>query len=109
MLALQKLSAEAGPPSLAEVPMPVPSGGEARVAVTAAGLCGTDFHILDGDYPSRPPVTLGHEVAGIVDCVGPGVDDAWIGFEAVAIALLPPSMAATRFSNTSVVGFMRRV
>ena len=79
MLALRKLSAEAGPLSLAEVPMPVPCGGEARIAVTAAGLCGTDFHILDGDYLSRPPVTLGHEVAGIVDCVGPGVDDAWIG------------------------------
>ncbi len=79
MLSLRKLSAEPGPPTLAVVPMPVPGDGEARIAVTAAGLCGTDFHILDGDYPSRPPFTLGHEVAGIVDLVGPGVDEASVG------------------------------
>ena len=79
MLALRKLSARPGPPSLADIPVPIPGAGEARVAVTAAGLCGTDLHILDGDYPSRAPVTLGHEVAGVVDSVGPGVDEAWIG------------------------------
>lgn len=79
MLALRKLSARPGPPSLVDIPVPVPGVGEARIAVTAAGLCGTDFHILDGDYQSRPPVTLGHEVAGVVDSVGPGVETAWIG------------------------------
>src|SRR6476619_7618854 len=69
MLALRKLSAEPGPPALAEVQMPLPAAGEVRIAVTAAGLCGTDFHTLNGEYPSRPPVTLGHEVAGRVDAV----------------------------------------
>jgi L-iditol 2-dehydrogenase len=59
--------------------VPVPGGGEVRIAVKAAGLCGTDLHILHGDYPFRPPVTLGHEVAGFVDSVGPDVDEAWIG------------------------------
>ena len=39
----------------------------------AVGICGTDQHILDGSFDSRPPLTLGHEVAGFVDAVGPGV------------------------------------
>lgn len=79
MIALRKLSDRPGPPALADVAVPEPGEGEARIAVTAAGLCGTDLHILHGDYPSRPPVTLGHEVAGVVDRVGAGVDRAWIG------------------------------
>jgi L-iditol 2-dehydrogenase len=79
MLALRKLSAEPGPPELAEVPIPVPRPGEVRIAVTATGLCGTDFHTLAGEYVSRPPVTLGHEIAGRVDAVGAGVDESWLG------------------------------
>lgn len=78
-----------GAPSLelVDVPMPEPGPGQARIAVTGAGLCGTDLHILHGDYSSRPPVTLGHEVAGRVDAVGEGVDPAWIG------ALVAPETA----------------
>ncbi|MBX3030609.1 MAG: alcohol dehydrogenase catalytic domain-containing protein [Chloroflexi bacterium] len=72
---------------LVDVPMPEPGPGQARIAVTGAGLCGTDLHILHGDYSSRPPVTLGHEVAGRVDAVGEGVDPAWIG------ALVAPETA----------------
>jgi len=79
MLALRKLTAESTTLTLTEVPVPDPGSAEVRLAVTAAGMCGTDLHILDGDYGSRPPVTLGHEIAGVVDAVGPGVDPAWVG------------------------------
>jgi L-iditol 2-dehydrogenase len=79
MLALRKRTLEATALSLEEVPVPEPGRGEVRLAVTAAGMCGTDLHILAGDYASRPPVTLGHEIAGVVDEVGPGVDPGWIG------------------------------
>lgn len=79
MLALRKLTPEATTLTLAEVPMPEPGPGQARLAVTAAGMCGTDLHILEGDYASRPPVTLGHEIAGRVDAVGAGVDPGLIG------------------------------
>lgn len=79
MLALRKLTAESMSLSLVEVPVPEPGPGEVRLAVTAAGMCGTDLHILDGDYGSRPPVTLGHEIAGVVDAVGPDVDPSWVG------------------------------
>ncbi len=87
MLALRKLSSEATTLSVAEVPLPEPGPGQARIAVTAAGMCGTDLHILAGDYASKPPVTLGHEIAGRVDAVGDGVDGAWIG------ALVAPETA----------------
>lgn len=79
MLALRKLTAEATTIALVEVPVPEPDAMQVRIAVTGAGMCGTDLHILDGDYGSRPPVTLGHEIAGVVDAVGPGVDAGWVG------------------------------
>ena len=79
MLALRKLAPASTTLSLAEVPVPDPGPGQARIAVTGAGMCGTDLHILDGDYASRPPVTLGHEIAGVVDAVGDGIDAGWIG------------------------------
>lgn len=87
MLALRKASPEATTLTLEEVPVPEPGPGQARIAVTAAGLCGTDLHILAGDYASRPPVTLGHEIAGRVDAVGDGVDPGWLG------ALVAPETA----------------
>lgn len=87
MLALRKMSPEATTLTLAEVPLPEAGPGQARIAVTAAGMCGTDLHILAGDYASRPPVTLGHEIAGRVDAVGEGVDPGWIG------ALVAPETA----------------
>lgn len=70
MLALRKTSAAEGP-RLEQVAEPTPAGGEALVAVEAAGICGTDLHIADGSpgyesMASALPVTLGHEFAGRV-------------------------------------------
>ncbi|MBB5223478.1 L-iditol 2-dehydrogenase [Amaricoccus macauensis] len=56
-----------------EVPMPAPGPGEVLVKVAAAGICGTDRHLYLGEFPSRPPVTLGHEFSGTVEAVGAGV------------------------------------
>lgn len=58
---------------LEDLPEPVPGPGEVRIRPAAVGICGTDVHILDGSFPARPPVVLGHEVAGHVDAVGAGV------------------------------------
>jgi L-iditol 2-dehydrogenase len=79
MRALRKL--QAGPSDLVvvEVPVPEPGIGQVRVAVFATGMCGTDLHIMDGTYASAPPVTLGHEMTGVVDAVGAGVDESWLG------------------------------
>ncbi len=59
---------------LVNCPVPEPGPGEVLVRVLAAGICGTDRHLYLGEFPSRPPVTLGHEFSGIVEDVGPAVD-----------------------------------
>lgn len=51
---------------------PTPGAGQLVIRVEACGICGTDRHILHGDYPSAVPVTLGHEMAGTVTATGDG-------------------------------------
>jgi L-iditol 2-dehydrogenase len=58
---------------LDEIPVPDPNLGELRLRPLAAGVCGTDTHILEGEFPATVPVVLGHEVAGIVEAVGQDV------------------------------------
>jgi D-arabinose 1-dehydrogenase-like Zn-dependent alcohol dehydrogenase len=64
-----------------EVPVPEPGPGQVRVRVRAAGVCLSDVHLIDGSL--RPPfldgdeVTLGHEVAGEIDTIGPDVPGPW--------------------------------
>ena len=50
-----------------------PKAGEVRVQVKAAGVCMSDWHIMNGDWPLPLPMVLGHEAAGIVEELGPGV------------------------------------
>lgn len=50
-----------------------PKPGEVRLRPLAAGLCGTDAHIVRCEFPAASPIVLGHEVAGVVDAVGTGV------------------------------------
>jgi L-iditol 2-dehydrogenase len=61
-----------GAARLEEVPDPVAGTGEVLVRVTVAGICGSDRHLVTGEYPSAPPVTLGHELEGVVMGAGPG-------------------------------------
>lgn len=56
-----------------EVPDPVAGLGEVIIRVAAAGVCGTDRHLLLGEFTGRPPVILGHEFSGTVEAVGDGV------------------------------------
>ncbi len=58
---------------LTEVPVPTPAPGEVLIRVEACGICGTDRHLVNGTFPSKPPVTLGHEFSGIVVEAGAGV------------------------------------
>ena len=73
-----------GKAQLCEVPVPEPGLGEVRIKVGGAGICHTDLHICHHYDESHPllqgtqlPVTLGHENAGWIDALGPGV----VGFE----------------------------
>ena len=49
-----------------EVPRPRPGAGEAVIRVTLTTICGTDLHILRGEYPVRPGLVIGHEPVGVV-------------------------------------------
>lgn len=63
-----------------QVPGPKPRTGEVLIDVKAAGVCGTELHFLDGLLtPARTPITLGHEVAGVVAELGPDVIDVAVG------------------------------
>ncbi len=62
--------------SLEEVPDPVPGPREVLVRVEAVGLCGTDVHVLDGEFaPTRYPIIPGHETSGVVEAVGERVSE----------------------------------
>ncbi len=76
---LTKLAPGPGHVALAERPEREPGPGEVLLDVVATGICGTDLHIEAAEYPSVPPVTMGHEVSAVVAAVGAGVADAWVG------------------------------
>jgi Zn-dependent alcohol dehydrogenase len=56
-----------------------PGPGEVRVRISASGVCHSDLHVRDGEWPRATPLVLGHEGAGIIEAVGPGVDTARVG------------------------------
>lgn len=62
-----------------DVTTPSPGPGEVRVAVKAAGICHSDAHYRSGIGQVQLPLTPGHEVAGLIESVGSGVDRARIG------------------------------
>ena len=83
MRGLTKLAPGVGNVGLSDRPEPEAAPGHVVLEVVAAGICGTDLHIYDGEYDSRPPVTMGHEVSGVVAELGEGVDAAWQGARVV--------------------------
>ena len=73
MKGVAKVARGEGNVDLIEVPEPQVTPGHVLIEVKAAGICGTDLHIYHDEYPSLPPVIMGHEVAGVVVEVGQGV------------------------------------
>jgi propanol-preferring alcohol dehydrogenase len=63
------------PLAIEQVPVPTPGPGQVLVKVIATGVCHTDLHAAEGDWPVKPspPFIPGHEGAGIVAAIGPGV------------------------------------
>ncbi|PEQ12535.1 alcohol dehydrogenase AdhP [Novosphingobium sp. PC22D] len=77
------------PLKIEEIPIPTPGPGEVLVKVIATGVCHTDLHAANGDWPVKPtpPFIPGHEGAGIVAALGPGVVGLKEG-DAVGVAWL---------------------
>ncbi len=61
------------PLAIEELELDPPKAGELQVRMVASGVCHSDLHVVHGTHPTSLPVVLGHEGAGIVEEVGPGV------------------------------------
>jgi len=73
-----------------EVARPRPKAGEAVIRITATTICGTDVHIVKGEYPVRPGLILGHEPVGVLEELGDGLDGAYTpGQRVIAGAITP--------------------
>jgi alcohol dehydrogenase len=75
--------------SLKEVPVPRAGCGEAVIRVTLTTICGTDLHIVRGEYPVKPGLILGHEPVGVIHEVGPGVNGYEVGERVLVGAITP--------------------
>jgi S-(hydroxymethyl)glutathione dehydrogenase / alcohol dehydrogenase len=62
------------PVRIEDVELLEPGPHEVQVRWVANGVCHSDYHVINGDYPHPLPVVLGHEAAGVVERVGPGVE-----------------------------------
>src|SRR4029450_1209419 len=64
--------------------------GEAVMKITATTICGTDVHIVRGEYPVKPGLILGHEPVGGIEELGPGLDKFYrVGERVIAGAITP--------------------
>ncbi len=75
--------------SVEEVPRPHAGAGEAVIRVTLTTICGTDLHIVRGEYPVKPGLIIGHEPVGIIEEIGPGVTGYQIGDRVLVGAITP--------------------
>ena len=87
---LEKMGAEAPyeksrPLTIEEFDLDDPGQGEVMVKIGAAGLCHSDLSVIDGNRPRPTPMVLGHEAAGVVEKLGPGVDDLKVGDHVVMV------------------------
>ena len=72
-----------------EVPRPHAGVGEAVIRITLTTICGTDHHILRGEYPVRPGLVIGHEPVGVIEELGDGVAGYKIGDRVLVGAITP--------------------
>ena len=72
-----------------EVPRPQAGPGEALIRVTTTTICGTDLHIVRGEYPVKPGLVIGHEPVGIIEQLGSGVTGYQVGERVLVGAITP--------------------
>jgi threonine dehydrogenase-like Zn-dependent dehydrogenase len=72
-----------------DVPRPRAGVGEAVLRVTLTTICGTDVHILRGEYPVKPGLVIGHEAVGVIEELGAGVTGYEVGDRVLVGAITP--------------------
>jgi len=72
-----------------EVPRASAAAGEAVIKITLTTICGTDIHILRGEYPVEPGLVIGHEPVGVIEELGEGVTGYKIGDRVLVGAITP--------------------
>jgi S-(hydroxymethyl)glutathione dehydrogenase/alcohol dehydrogenase len=81
------------PVTIEDLVLAEPQAGEVRVRILASGVCHSDLHVRDGEWPRPGPFVIGHEGSGIVEALGPGVDPLASGLavgQAVALSWYAP-------------------
>ncbi len=73
-----------------ERPKPVPRAGEAVIRITTTTICGTDVHIVKGEYPVKPGLVLGHEPVGVIDSLGDGLEPEYQVGQRVVVGAITP-------------------
>jgi S-(hydroxymethyl)glutathione dehydrogenase/alcohol dehydrogenase len=92
------LTAPHVPFQIMELELDRPGPGEVLLKMSAAGLCHSDLHIMEGDNVARFPIVGGHEAAGVVQEVGPGVTKVAPGDHVVCSFI--PSCGICRYCST---------
>jgi alcohol dehydrogenase len=75
--------------AIESVPIPRPAVGEAVIRITLTTICGTDIHILKGEYKVRPGLVIGHEPVGVIHELGEGVTGYRVGDRVLVGAITP--------------------
>src|SRR3954453_8309697 len=90
-LGLMKANVFRGPGrfGLEEKPIPRAGYGEAVIKVHLTTICGTDIHIVKGEYPVAAGLTIGHEAVGTIHEIGPGVTGYEVGQRVLVGAITP--------------------
>lgn len=78
-----------------EVELRAPGRGEVLVRIGASGVCGSDRHVLDGDWQMPTPTIMGHEGAGVVEAVGEGVTSLEVGDHVIMTWFYPCGVCAS--------------
>jgi threonine dehydrogenase-like Zn-dependent dehydrogenase len=73
-----------------EIPKPRPGPGEAVIRITTTTICGTDVHIVKGEYPVQSGLVLGHEPVGVIDQLGAGLENEYVIGQRVVVGAITP-------------------
>jgi alcohol dehydrogenase len=75
---------------LEERPKPTPRAGQAVIRITTTTICGTDVHIVRGEYPVRNGLVLGHEPVGVIEALGDGLEPEYHVGQRVIVGAITP-------------------